>query len=278
MKLNYKLLEIESLKKLCNAIESETNDYQIVNQNLELLLDHYSILNAKYELKTQLFRARQITNENFNYVKELAAPPAKLTPANRLNLANEPVLYLTQHMLSAFDEINSQANDIIQLMIYDCDLIHSPNVAFIGEIKNVFKSGKAIHSDVLAKHISKTLKELLLLGTNSYFNCYVDTDSFLNKILTDSDAKKKNYIATQSLFKLIQKKHPHINGIIYEGIASEGARNLAINLNCAENFLIPKKSMIFKIIKNHGFGLYEYEILNRSKYIESNGCIVWEKN
>ena len=36
--------------------------------------------------------------------------------------------------------------------------------------------------------------------------------------------------------------------------------------------------MIFKIIKNHGFGLYEYEILNRSKYIESNGCIVWEKN
>lgn len=277
MKLNYKILEIESLKKLCNFIENEVNDYQIVNQNLELLLNHYNIINATYELRGQLFRARHITNKHFGHVKELSAPPAEITSANRLNLENEPVVYLTQHMLSAFDEINAQANDIIQIMIYECGLNHSPQVALIGEIKNVFKTGKSVHSDEIANHISKTLKEFLLTGTQSYFNSYVYTDSFLNKILTDKNAKKKNYITTQALFKLIQKKHSHINGIVYEGIASEGARNLVVNLNCAEKFLIPKKSMIFKIIQNHGFGIYDYEVLNRSQYIDSNGTIVWEK-
>ena len=276
LKINYKILEIESLKKLCQFIECELTDYDAVNKSLEILIEHYNILNATYELNGPLFRARKINSNPFNHVRELSAPPAEITPANRLNLANDPVMYLAQNMLSAFDEIHAKDNNIIQLMIYETELKYSPKVALIGEIKSVFRTGKAIYSDMIADHINQTLKEFIL-SEKSYFNSYVYTDSFINKILTDKDAKKKNYITTQSLFKLIRKKHPHINGIVYEGISSQGAKNLVITTNCSENFLIPKKSMIIKIVKSHGFGLYDYEVLNRSLYIKSNGNIVWEK-
>lgn len=274
---NYDILEIEALKKLCFSIENEIHDEALVKHNLEFLLKFYSILNATLTASSDKlhFRARKLINCNsYNFSQELFAPPAHLTPVNRLNEANEPVMYLTNNMLSAFDEINIREQEHVQVMVYTSNKAFSPNVAFIGEVRKVFKTSQSSYSPEMTKFLFNKLEAFHRIGLSN-FNSLIYTDSFLNHLLLDKEARQKNYIATKSLFKLIKNKHPHIDGIIYEGIASEGATNLMITTELANKYLNPHYSITLKIKKKHGFGLYDYEIIKKSHSISENGIIHW---
>ncbi|EOH6036940.1 hypothetical protein SLJ62_11890 [Acinetobacter pittii] len=274
--MNHDLLHIDSLKKLCEEIRQEKVNKIFIEEKLKFLLNYYSVLNfVNIKKDSLIFRARKLeSNDSYDHVKELGAPPAHVTKANRLNCPLDPVYYLTHNMLCAFDEIRTVAGDRIQVMVYEPNKQISPRLAIIGEKKNVFRRGSSKYSSEIGSYIIKTLSDLFKKDQVA-FQSYIYLDSFLSDLLNDKEANKLDYIHTQSLLRLMQKKHPDIKGFMYDGVASDGAINIALDVDIAEVYLKPIYTITLNIVEVYGYGLYKYKIEKKSKIILENGSIVW---
>lgn len=274
---HHNLLHIDFLKKLCTEIQKEKLDQALVEEKLTFLLDYYSVINFTATKKNGLFfRARKLESiESYDHVKELGAPPVELTQVNRLNKALDPVYYLTQNMLCAFDEINATVGDRIQVIAYEPNENVSPRFAVIGEKKNVFRRGVSKYSEEISKYITDTLLSLFKQDQVA-FQSYIYVDSFLSDLLNDKNSSKSNYIHTQSLLRILQKKCPDINGFMYDGVASDGAINIALDVDIAKSFLKPIYTITLNILDKYDYGLYRYEIIKKSREILNDGQILWK--
>lgn len=274
---HYDLLHIDFLKDYCEEIRQETTDHLAVENKLRFLLDYYSIINFKATQKEGFFfRARKLlSDEAYNFTYELAAPPIYLTPANRLNRPLDPVYYLARNMLCALDEINTNKGDRVQIMVYEPKIHTFPCFAIIGEKKNVFRRGVSKYSVEIGSYLNKALIDLFNKDQTA-FQSFIFLDSFLSDLLTDKKAAGINYIHTQSMLRLIQEKYPQINGFMYDGVASEGAINIALDINPAESFLKPISTFTVEILEKYGYGMYKYNIEKKSKRILANGKIEWQ--
>ncbi|KYQ83593.1 hypothetical protein AWW72_13475 [Acinetobacter sp. NRRL B-65365] len=275
--MNHDLLNIDFLKKMCDGIRQEKVDKAAVEEKLTFLVNYYSIINFQSIKRDGLFfRARKLESSNsYDHVRELGAPPTSLTCANRLNAALDPVYYLTQNMLCALDEIRTVVGDRVQIIAYESNEQISPRFAIIGEKKNVFRRGKSKYSEEIGTYIKKTLHSLFEIDQVA-FQSYLYLDSFLSDLLNDPDASETNYIHTQSLLRIFQRKHSDINGFMYDGVASDGAINIALDVNIAEAFLKPIHTITINILDKYDYGLYKYKIDKKSKQIFENGEIQWE--
>lgn len=274
---HHNLLHIDFLKKLCTEIQKEKLDQALVEEKLTFLLDYYSVINFTAIKKNGLFfRARKLeSTESYDHVKELGAPPVELTQVNRLNKALDPVYYLTQNMLCAFDEINATVGDRIQVIVYEPNENISPRFAVIGEKKNVFRRGVSKYSEEISKYITETLLSLFKQDQVA-FQSYIYVDSFLSGLLNYENSSKSNYIHTQSLLRILQKKCPDINGFMYDGVASDGAINIALDVDIAKSFLKPIYTITLNILDKYDYGLYRYEIIKKSRVILNDGQILWK--
>lgn len=274
---HHNLLHIDFLKKLCTEIQQEKTDQAVVEEKLTFLLDYYSVINFTATKKNGLFfRARKLeSTESYDHVRELGAPPVQLTQANRLNNPLDPVYYLTQNMLCAFDEINAIVGDKVQVVVYEPNENIFPRFAVIGEKKNVFRRGVSKYSEEISKYITDTLLSLFEKDQVA-FQSYIYIDSFLSDLLNDKNANKVKYIHTKSLMRILQKKCPDINGFMYDGVASDGAINIALDVDIAKSFLKPSYTCTLNILDKYDYGLYKYEIVKKSRVILSDGQILWK--
>lgn len=63
---------------------------------------------------------------------------------------------------------------------------------------------------------------------------------------------------------------------MYDGVASDGAINIALDVNIAESFLKPIYTITLNILDKYGYRLYKYEIIKKSRVILEDGQIVWK--
>jgi hypothetical protein len=279
MKKNeHKLLEINYLKKYCDEMLKDT-DQESVRKKLKDLLEFYGVINFKLILpeNTQVFRARKCTENGFDSINQMGCPPANLTKAGRLNEPENPILYVSLNMWAAFDEIGINKDDYVQVISYKYKEGNSPRVAYIGDVKDVYRWGSSKHGRELTEFILSNFAAYIKRGDCS-FESYIFTDSFLSSLLTDKSAKEKEYIHTNAMARFIFEKNPSIHGICYQGIESSGALNLAFSENSYSDYLEVNNTMVLKVSECYGFGLYEDKILKKSKSIEGNGKILWDNN
>lgn len=267
------LLEIKYLAELCNSILTENNS-DTIKQKLEYLFKFYNVINFDLGATPDklVFRARKCDCIGFNNISDMCCPPAKITKAGRLNTANKPILYLTQNAWSAFDEIGVTDGDFAQIITYS--YINKPRLAIIGEIERVFRKENSSYSPQLTQHIRSTFEHL---GTSNMdaMRSYIYTDAFLSNILKSNNAKDNNYIHTMHLSEIIFNKYVTIDGIMYDGIESNGAINIALKESSQNSHLKAENCYIFKINKKYGYGIYDHTMINRSNSIDDFGNIVW---
>jgi hypothetical protein len=274
--MHHNLLHIDFLKKICQEIRQEKIDKRAVEEKLRFVLQYYNVINFNCTKKNGLFfRARKLeSNDSYDHIRELGAPPIHLTRANRLNAALDPVYYLAHNMLCAFDEIRTNVGDRVQVIVYEPNEKILPRFAIIGEKKNVFRRGHSKYSEEIGNYITKTLHSLFEKDPVA-FQSYIYLDSFLSDLLNDKEEGEIDYIHTQSLLRILQRKHPDINGFMYDGVASDGAINIAMDIDIAEAFLKPIYAITLSILDKYDYGLYKYKIDKKSQIILENGEIIW---
>lgn len=272
----FKVLEISWLKSFCDDLLADREPASI-KEKLKFLLDFYSIINFQLNPSPDklVFRARKADKHGFNHVSELGCPPVELTEAGRLNEPHRPILYTSQNMWSAYDEIKAKKNDYVQVVSYKFKENQTPYTAIIGDIKETFRWGQSRHSPAITGHVKKTFKSLAERNPQA-LKSYIYTDSFLSGLLTDQAAGEKSYIHTCSIRELIFAKHAHLDAIYYQGIESSGALNLAFKKSRAFDILSIDTVHLFKIDHSYGYGVYDQTLVKTAKSIGDSGYISWE--
>lgn len=273
---HHKLLEISYLRSFCDDLRQQ-RDPQIIRGKLDFLLEFYSVIN--FHLKPSpdklLFRSRKSDSSGYRNISELGSPPPELTKAGRLNESKRPVLYLSQNILSTFDEIRVTEGDYVQVAAYRHKDFLGPHIAIIGDIKEVFRWGKSKHHVNISEYVTRTLIDMTKDDGMAYLS-YIYTDSFLSDLLTNKLASKNEYIHTRKIGDLICKKHPHIDGVCYPGIESDGAWNLALKCSSADKLFEIDSVWLFKVNSSYGYGLYDKTLIRSAQQIDPSGNIHWD--
>ncbi len=173
--MHHNLLHIDFLKKICQEIRKEKINKIAVEEKLNFVLQYYDVINFNCTKKNGLFfRARKLeSNDSYDHVRELGAPPIHLTRANRLNAALDPVYYLAHNMLCAFDEIRTNVGERVQVIVYEPNEKIIPRFAIIGEKKNVFRRGHSKYSEELGTYIKKNTSLTFSKGSSCFSKLYI---------------------------------------------------------------------------------------------------------
>jgi hypothetical protein len=266
-----KVLPIDYLQNLSRFILGSTNAAEI-EEGLRAVIEYYGIINYNLGYSGPLWRARRCAFSNgFKNIKELYYPPREMTKAGRLNEPNAPLLYLSMHNLTTFEEINASNGNYVHMIGYKLIGNNKLRCGILGEITHVARSGRALTSEELGNQLNR------ILNSSDYEagKSFVFTDAFLSSILRDRDASKTCYVHSRTLAKLIFEKHPELDAIVYPSVALESAMNLAIKPDSADRLLEILVTSVIRIRKKYEYGIFDFEILRNAKGYEGNGDIRW---
>ena len=252
---------INYIKQICQDLKA-CDSISKAKILTEAIVSAYPLLN--FDIRTdqefRFLRSRKCGKIGFSKLNEILSPPHNLVQAGRLNSANNPILYASKNAWATYDEIGAEKGDFVQSAILKIKA-SSLKVCTIGEYKNAQRWGSSSYPNLTAE-LSKFAINLAQSNQDA-FKSIIYLDSFLSSVLTDRNAKKNGYLATQHLAEAIFKKHPDIDGIFYKGVESGEALNIAIQEEKSSNLIEVDDLFVCEIIDNHGHGIFDTKIIKK---------------
>ncbi|HAK3938818.1 TPA: RES domain-containing protein [Salmonella enterica] len=263
-----KLLPLQEVNKLATLI-LESNDSEALRPLINDVRKNIAILIFQHSAESTLWRARKCneTPDGFDCIDDIMQPPTNFTPNNRLNNAGEPILYLSTGTHAVFSECHAEINDIFHITGLKFRENKSLTYCSIGEISRYYKWQDSTHSEVLDEMIAETDP----LSIDSL----IFTDTFLASLLSDKNARERDYLHTRILADLLFKNN-NIDAIAYPGVESEQQQNFAIKPAVANDIFEIANTFVIKITEKYLCGMYGFEITRQAKAIDhKNRLIVW---
>lgn len=264
------LLPLQEVNELAKLILS-TNDSEILLPAMNRIRKNLAIMTCQYSIDIPLWRARKCNDkpDGFDYIDEIMQPPAHLTPANRLNNANEPMFYLSTGPHAVLSEVHADIGDYFHVIGLKFKENKSITCASIGDISRYYKWQNLTSSESLDKLIAEV--------SPSHIDSLIFTDTFLSGLLSDKNAKNEEYIRTRILADLLFKNNK-IDALTYPGVESEQQKNFAIKPNVIEDTFETAKTFVIKVTEKYLCGMYDFEVIRQNKDIDDkNRLILWEE-
>lgn len=263
-----KLLPLQDVNKLAKLI-LESNDAEVLKPLINDVRKNIAILILQHSTESILWRARKCndTPNGFDCIDDIMQPPAKFTPNNRLNNAGEPILYLSTGTHAVLSECHSEIDDIFHITGLKFRENKLLTYGSIGEISRYYKWQNSTHAEVLDELIAETDP----LSIDSL----IFTDTFLASLLSDKNARERDYLHTRILADLLFKNN-NIDAISYPGVESEQQQNFAIKPEVANDIFEITDTFVLKITEKYLCGMYGFEIIRKAETIDhKNRLVVW---
>ncbi|EAS0132480.1 hypothetical protein E7V31_06910 [Salmonella enterica] len=262
------LLPLQEVNKLATLI-LESNDAEALRPLINDVRKNIAILILQHSTGSILWRARKCndTPNGFDCIDDIMQPPAKFTPNNRLNNAGEPILYLSTGTHAVLSECHAEIDDIFHITGLKFRENKLLTYGSIGEISRYYKWQNSTHAEVLDELIAETDP----LSIDSL----IFTDTFLASLLSDKNARKRDYLHTRILADLLFKNN-NIDAISYPGVESEQQQNFAIKPEVANDIFEITDTFVLKITEKYLCGMYGFEIIRKAETIDhKNRLVVW---
>ncbi|WP_324725478.1 hypothetical protein [Klebsiella variicola] len=263
-----KLLPLQDVNKLAKLI-LESNDAEVLKPLINDVRKNIAILILQHSTESILWRARKCndTPNGFDCIDDIMQPPAKFTPNNRLNNAGEPILYLSTGTHAVLSECHAEIDDIFHITGLKFRENKLLTYGSIGEISRYYKWQNSTHAEVLDELIAETDP----LSIDSL----IFTDTFLASLLSDKNARERDYLHTRILADLLFKNN-NIDAISYPGVESEQQQNFAIKPEVANDIFEITDTFVLKITEKYLCGMYGFEIIRKAETIDhKNRLVVW---
>lgn len=265
-------MPIEEVVELSNKINSFMSPEE-AEFYISRAAEIYELLNFNLS-KGPYFRARTCESLNGYALKsEISYTPEEITKPGRLNDENRPFLYLSRTLNTALLEVDAKDGDIIQIGYFEEKVGSTIRLGLIGEFLRASRGGGCITPEV-QQHISKILNKISQKD-QSAANSYIFLDSLFDDIITDPNAKEKNYIHSRILTRSLINNNNHLDGILYHSNKNKHSYNIAIPSKKSDEKMDLTYSVIIKIKKRYKYGLFDIDIINKSKNINQNREIEW---
>jgi|TARA_R110002033_G_scaffold7587_1_gene27490 hypothetical protein len=276
--LSNKLAFIQGLRGgMCdNHTWDESRDRlnELINSEYVYFLMKYSL---KIESKVNLFRGRIINDKEINNIENLIYKPSeKVLEYGRCNIPKQSIYYASNNFDTVLSELSVEINDIVYVL--NSEIKNDKKIDFIpvGELDHLRRYGKSLLSDNL-EVVSKVKDIMTSIKKKDINNYYVQhlLDAYLSELFFKKAYTKKDYKLTSAFSDIIYKLDSSLDGISYPSVKHRGGINFAIKSETFDEKIKVLAVVKIKIINDLGFGIYTYEVLDKSKSIGLNGDINW---
>jgi hypothetical protein len=266
------IFELNFLQDFAGALRSE-NDPSVVHRKLSFLLAHYDVINWDLKYDWPIWRARKCkTADGFDSIDDLIYPPPHLTPAGRLNNPHEPMLYGVFNKNTALEEVGAEEGNYIHVIGLRLKKNSRIRCCVIGEIDRVHRSGRSMLSEELAAHLLRIIQDELPYKAAMSF---IFVDAFLSSLLRDPLASANDYLYSRTVRQLLFEKQPTVEAICYSSVKLEGALNVAITPEIADNRLDLAGTSVIKIERRFDYGLFDFSLVRNATDVRHDRRIVW---
>ncbi|HUT17418.1 MAG TPA: RES domain-containing protein [Acidobacteriota bacterium] len=271
MKPKLTVIDINFLQDFALALRHEA-DPGVVHEKLSWLLDHYDVINYDLSYDWPIWRARKCKTENgFGSVNELIYPPRHIVNAGRLNNAGEPMLYGALNKNTALEEIGAEGGEYVHIIGFRIKKGASIKCCIVGEIDSVYRSGRAMISEELGVQLNRLIQRMPYQAAMSF----VFADAFLSSLLRDPSASKNDYLHSRTVRQLLFERKSDLEAICYLSVRMEGAMNIALKPEVADERLDLAGTSVIKIEKKFDYGLFDFSLVKNAKDIEQDRKIIW---
>jgi|KBSMisStaDraftv2_1062788.scaffolds.fasta_scaffold69943_1 hypothetical protein len=150
-------LRLPTLQELCRAVAASQDPDEVATK-LRHLLQFAQVLSYEIPHAGPIWRGRKCPDSRgFENIAELGAPPAAVTPANRLNDTGAPLLYVSTNKFSVLEEINAQPGDYVHLIAYSMD-DRTLRSGIVGEITHVHRWGGSLLGEAMRGVVSNLIR------------------------------------------------------------------------------------------------------------------------
>lgn len=271
MKPIIKIIEINYLQECCRKVLAST-DATLVEAQLRWLLKDYSLINYAIGYDRAIWRGRKCKSPTgYRSLSELYYPPIEHTNAGRLNNSGDPLLYVALNKFAVFEEIGAQEGDYIHLVGYRIKKDNPIRCCVVGEVLNVHRSGQAWASRELGSSLNSILNKMSPNEARSF----VYIDAFFSSILREKNAASNDYLHSRILGTLLFEKIPDLDGILYPGVALEGATNLAVKPVSADSIFEVLGTSVVQVEKKYDYGIFDFSLIRKANNDFTDGTIKW---
>jgi RES domain len=266
------VFEIGFLQDFTRALRAEAEP-SVVHTKLSFLLAHYDVINWQLKYDWPIWRARRCsTAAGFESINDVIYPLPHRTPAGRLNDPHEPMLYGVFNKNTCLEEVGAEEGDFIHLVGFRLKKNTQMRCCVIGEIDRVHRSGRTMLSEELGAHLLRIIQEELPYEAAISF---VFIDAFLSSLLRDPLAERTGYLHSRTVRKLLFQKQPDLEAICYSSVKMEGALNIAITPEAANNRLDLAGTSVIRIDRKFDYGLFDFSLVRNAADIRHDRHIIW---
>ncbi|MBN8196503.1 RES domain-containing protein [Thalassospira povalilytica] len=260
--------------------ESETQKYKITahqidfmrregerNLSDEQLFDIFDsltsdlhFLSTYYTQERAFYRCREITNERFSKVSEIANKPAKyVLSEGRCNKIHQSVFYGSFNVETALDEISAQSGSTYQVGVFqprDGYRLLSTLIGISEQLYNLennplpFTNSQIYHRE---------------FNSNMHYRRSRLFDYFITEHFRKRASRPYHYKITnnfsQRIFNSISQS------ITYPSVQNDGGWNIAINENTFRHTCRLTSTYTVKVERCIGYGMYDYAVVDHSSHI-----------
>lgn len=143
----------------------------------------------------------------------------------------------------------------------------------VGEFYNAYHGTSTISQGMFSQ-----LRELIdKLGKNgiTHLLSYLYMDALSADLLNDTSSSKNSYIYSRTLSRLLLEKSPGIDGLIFPSSKIKGTANITLRPESILTKANIASTQVIKITSLYPYGLFDYEVLKQSEFVDSSGCFIW---
>jgi hypothetical protein len=182
------------------------------------------------------------------------------------------MLYGVFNKNTALEEVGAEEGNYIHLIGLRIKKNNRIRCCVIGEIDRVHRSGRSMLSEELTAHLLRIIKNELPYKAALSF---IFVDAFLSSLLRDPVASDNDYLYSRTVRRLLLEKQPTIEAICYSSVKLEGALNIAIKPEIADNRLDLAGTSVVKIERKFDYGLFDFSLVRNAADVRHDRRIVW---
>jgi hypothetical protein len=104
---------------------------------------------------------------------------------------------------------------------------------------------------------------------------FIFVDAFLSSLLRDPLASANDYLYSRTVRQLLFETQPTVEAICYSSVRLEGALNVAITPEIADNRLHLAGTSVIKIDRRSDYGLFDFSVACNATDVRRDRRIVW---
>ena len=261
--------DIQAVAERLLGANLRTKSIGEISAALNELMSSHRRVNVELSDNMIWFRARTCQNSKpFDNLSEVLYHKVGSPDIGRANNKGARVLYASWNIATALDEIGANQGDIVQLALVRPRRGVPAKFLSVGDLKNFHHTGRPLNR---LPQLTDDLKQLKSADLHTFLRAVL-VDAILSELFRTPGNQLRDYRITSAFAHLAYSLGC---GVIYPSVEVHNSLNFAIEAPAFNAACEVVETCYLEVTSVAGYGLFEYQVLNRTCAYGLDGEIDW---